>query len=154
MGVSNRTGTPWRGSHDIWILNEIAHLYDLLESGDGGIFKTARSSTLTWINGNGYIRSKETFGILPFQDTTRAALGFSAFNPSLANSIPIRHAYLASQQDVLYAVLPIHTNEEHALFKLLAALPGGLFAGVGEPDWQKVAVTWAEHCDGKIYRIS
>lgn len=128
------------------MLNEISSLTSALDSSD--LFRGGPSETPIWVNSNAYVRLSETFGILPFRDDTRRALGFAPYSPELAQGVQTKHRYLACQQDVLYSVLPIHTHEEHALFCLLVSQPGGAFGGRTEPNWLNLAVTWTNHSNG------
>lgn len=147
VGFFNRTGLRWHGSKDIWVLNEIAHLTDVLNS--KGRFTGSQPARVPWVNGNAYVRSGETFGILPLSDESRSAMGMKAFSGSLAKEQKLRHTYLAQRQNVLYAVLPMHSSEEYSLFRLLVNSPDGLFSGTHEPNWLAVTVVWSKHADGQ-----
>ena len=79
-----------------------------------------------------------------------------AFNREYARGMKIRHQYLATQQNTLVAVLPVHTKAERALFKSLVADPKGLFAKERMPSWEAVAAQWSELVDGQdiFYKVS
>src|SRR5208283_277530 len=146
VGTFNRTGSRYQGSFDIWTRNRISHLLDMTSGkftsvppnfGPGG-----------WVNGNQYVQSKEVFGILPLPEISRRSLGMLVYHPDFAKEKKIRHNYLATKQNARFAILPIHTKEERALFRLLIADLNGFFAGKKEPDWQAVAARWSSHADG------
>jgi hypothetical protein len=46
------------------------------------------------------------------------------------------------------AILPVHTSQERALFRILVKKPNGLFSGTRQPDWIAVTVEWSQYCDG------
>lgn len=79
-----------------------------------------------------------------------------AYHPQFAKDRKMRHAYLAIKQNTRIAVLPIHTQAERALFRLLIADLFGLFSRNKEPNWQALATQWATHSEGiKIfYKVS
>jgi hypothetical protein len=101
-----------------------------------------------WVNGNDYIRSQETFGILPLSDTARARLGFLPYHAEFAKQPKIHHNNLANYQATRIAVLPVHTMEEHALYRLFIQQKAGLFSGIRQPNWVDFAVEWSTQCNG------
>jgi hypothetical protein len=101
-----------------------------------------------WVNGNDYERSGESFGILPLSEATRVKLGMLAYHPNFARDKKIRHRYLAQQQKTRMAILPVHTTEERALFRLLVQRSDGLFSGPNQPNWVAVAVEWNKASNG------
>ncbi len=152
VGTLNRTGKPYQGSYDIWLRNRIASLTD--ETASAFIPRTTTSESLSrsidcWVNGNDYERTTEVFGLLPLPDATRTKLGMLPYRSDFARSEKIRHPYLAAQQRTLVAILPIHTPEERALFRILAKRPNGPFSGPRQPNWITVAQEWSTYCDGK-----
>lgn len=109
-----------------------------------------------WVNGNHYQRTKEVFGILPVAKARADQLGMHPYNSNYATKKPIKHQYLAAQQNTLVAVIPVHTKVERALFHGLVADNQGLFSGTQPPKWETVAVTWNQHADGQaiFYKVS
>lgn len=87
-----------------------------------------------WVNGSNYIHSEEVFGILPIPSDMRE--------------------HLASQQNTLNAVVPVHTKAERGLFKLLVSHLA--IAEKHQPNWETMAVQWSSHTDGKtiFYKVS
>ena len=154
VGTLNRTGKPYIGSYDIWNKNKISDLLDILvcrfttppkDLGPGG-----------WVNGNKYVRSQESFGVLPIAEEVQTKLGMLVYHPAYASTLKIRYPYLAARQGTRTTVVPIHTKAERILFKMLVHEKDGLFAGEREPNWDTVAVRWAGHSDGIniFYKVS
>lgn len=135
-------------------MNRNSHLQEITAD----LFQPGRmpSFMIGWVNGNDYETTNETFGILPLSDVTRAKLQMLPYNPQLARDLKIRHQHLAQEQKTQFAVLPIHTPEEQALYRTLAKRPDGLFAGKTQPNWVAVAQDWARFCDGIyiFYKVS
>jgi len=77
------------------------------------------------------------------------------FNAQHANKEKISHADLAREQDTWSAVLPIHTTEEKALYRLLLST-NHVFSGPSAPNWVSVAQTWSKHVNniGIFYKVS
>lgn len=109
-----------------------------------------------WVNGNKYLESEESFGVLPIAEDIQTKLGMLAYHPGYATTMKIRYPYLAARQGTRTAVVPIHTKAERILFKMLIHETNGLFAGKREPNWDTVAVRWAGHSDGVniFYKVS
>jgi hypothetical protein len=109
-----------------------------------------------WVNGNNYMCSIETFGIMPIPEITHQYLGMVPFDPKHVETQKIRHAYLAQAQGTLCAILPIHTHEERVLFRDLASLDTGPLAGPKQPDWYVVTQMWSSYCNGinVFYKVS
>jgi hypothetical protein len=101
-----------------------------------------------WVNGDEYEGSNESFGILPLSETARTHLGMLVYHPDFAKEKHIHHSYLAQHQQTRVAVLPVHTAQERALFRLLVKSENGLFSGRKEPNWVTVTVEWSRYCDG------
>ncbi|KAF8633831.1 hypothetical protein AX17_004351 [Amanita inopinata Kibby_2008] len=152
VGTLNRTGSPYRGSYDIWTQNRISDLLDRLTTS----FAT-RPSTFGpggWVNGNNYQPSTEIFGVLPISKEQKARLGMHDFNAEYAKATKTRYQKLAIQQNTLVAVVPVHTKAERELFRAMIAVSGkegdgdGLFTGKAQPNWETVAARWNEHAEG------
>ncbi|EPQ50510.1 hypothetical protein GLOTRDRAFT_133880 [Gloeophyllum trabeum ATCC 11539] len=146
VGTLNRTGVPYVGSFDIWVKNRISALLDITSSrfeslplnfGPGG-----------WVNGDLYAPSTEVFGILALPDYKRLELGMLPYHHQFAIEQKIRHRQLAFRQNARIAILPVHTSNERALFKLLITGVHGCFGAQKEPQWDLLAVEWAKHANG------
>ncbi|KAG6894804.1 hypothetical protein C0992_004572, partial [Termitomyces sp. T32_za158] len=146
VGTLNRTGVPYKGSFDIWTQNRISQLLDVTSTrftsnppnfGPGG-----------WVNGNNFVRSTEVFGILPLPPDFRMKLGMLVYHSQFAREGKIRHDYLAQRQNTRMAILPIHTQHERGLFRLLMAKSDGPFSGRSEPNWICLAEEWNGHANG------
>ena len=149
VGTFNRTGKPYQGSFDVWVRNQITKLIDLTR---GAFTNPNEASVVSWLNGNNYEQSRETFGILPLPRASQITLGMLQYSEEYATGEKIKHPNLAKQQQTQVAILPIHTPEERALFRLLVSMPNGPFSGESQPNWVAMASRWAEHCDGmKIF---
>jgi hypothetical protein len=146
VGTLNRTGMEYLGSFDIWTKNRISYLLDLTSTK----FKSlpATFGPGGWVNGNNFVRSTEVFGILPMPEQLRDNVGMTPYNPQFAQEHKIHHQYLAMRQNTQFAVLPIHTKAERALFKLLLNEAQGVFTGRKEPNWPNLAARWSTHSDG------
>ena len=125
VGTFNRTGKPYQGSFDIWERNRIAKLIDLTRD---LFIDPNEASGVSWINGNDYQQSWETFGILPLPHASQATLGMHHYSDDYATGEKIKHAHLAKQQQTHVAILPVHTPAEQALFRLLVSMPNGPFS--------------------------
>lgn len=153
VGYFNRTGLSWPGSCDIWILNKLAHITEQLELLD--VFQAPENRRYLWINGDAYVRSKETFGILPLSSHARTEMTMQTYDPQFAQAQKMRHQYLASKQLTKFAVLPVHTREEKSLFRMFVGDPKGLFSGPHEPKWLALTAKWSSHADGRniFYKV-
>jgi hypothetical protein len=101
-----------------------------------------------WVNGNDYERSSETFGILPVLEDARRKLSMLPYHSEHAATMKIHHADLAKLQGTRSAVLPVHTNEEKALYQMLIQTKDGHFTGLSPPNWITLARQWSDHSDG------
>ena len=146
VGTLNRTGRADQGSHDIWTRNYIAELLDRTAAAFKPNMKHV--SMIGWVNGNEYQQSAETFGILPLAEDMRVKLGMSPYHHTYATETKIRHRYLAEHQQTRVAVLPIHTQQERSLYRLLVKQQNGLFSGTKQPNWVAVACEWSKYADG------
>ena len=146
VGTLNRTGKPYLGSHDIWTRNRIARLVDITTDVMRPPYQECR--LITWLNGDDFEPARESFGILPFTPATRMKIGMSPYQAEYAKGCKIKHDYLAGQQQTLVAVLPVHTVEEKALYRLLLKSNTGQFSGEKQPDWITLAQEWQRHANG------
>lgn len=104
-----------------------------------------------WVNGSFYLPTAETVGILPVPADIRAASGMTEFNANLDNTQ--QHSYLAKMQGTHKAILPVHTPEEHTLFRNLMKVNSDFISH----NWKAAAVLWNEHADREqkvFYKVS
>ena len=101
-----------------------------------------------WVNGNDYELASETFGVLPLSDDTRAKFGMLVYHPDFARECKIRHPHLAQLQQTRMAILPVHTPEEKALYRLFLNDTAGHFAGKKQPNWITLTQQWSARCNG------
>ncbi|KAG2113631.1 hypothetical protein BD769DRAFT_1673635 [Suillus cothurnatus] len=80
----------------------------------------------TWLNGDEFEPARESLA-------------------EYAKGCKIKHNYLARQQQILVAVLPIHTIKEKALYWLLLKNNTGQFSGKKQPNWITLAQEWQHH---------
>jgi hypothetical protein len=108
-----------------------------------------------WVNGNDYERASETFGVLPLSGDTRTKLGMLEYHPDFAKDFEIRHPHLTQLQRTRMAILPVHTPEEKALYRLFVNDNTGHFAGDKQPNWIIFAQQWSARCNGKtiFYKV-
>ena len=107
------------------------------------------------MNGNNYKRSTESFGILPFDDGVQLQLSMLPYHHTFALEHKMRHRYLSKRQGTRFAVLPVHTQSEHALFQLYANT-SPQFSGPCGPDFAALASNMNDHADGLtiFYKVS
>jgi hypothetical protein len=107
------------------------------------------------LNTNDFDPAQESFGILPLAESLRQKLGMSTYQSDYAAGCKIKHNYLAKQQQTLVAVLPIHTPEEKALYRLLIKDKHGQFSQRTQPNWISLAQEWQRHANGKeiFYKV-
>jgi hypothetical protein len=111
------------------------------------------SSTLKgWVNGNLYVQTTETFGILPVPSNVQESTDILPFDPNLVLK---RHGYLARKQGTRFAVLTLHTDEEKKLFSRLMNTENSFKRPQG-PDWAIAVRIWNQNADGKtiFYKVS
>ena len=110
----------------------------------------------TWLNGDDFEPANESFGILPFSEEIRSKLGMHLYHSEYAKGNKIQHQYLAESQQTLIAVLPVHTSEEKALYRLLIKKATGEFSGKRQPNWINLASDWQRQADGKniFYKVN
>ncbi|KAF9061755.1 hypothetical protein BDP27DRAFT_1369379 [Rhodocollybia butyracea] len=109
VGDKNRNKRSVPGSYDIWNRNRLASLIDRAEHA----FKhPLKPPVVGWVNGNDYERSSESFGILSLSLSVQRKLG-------------IKHYELAKRQGTRMAILPLHTSEEFAIWRVLVKQPHG-----------------------------
>ncbi|KAH8068402.1 hypothetical protein BXZ70DRAFT_1069038 [Cristinia sonorae] len=75
------------------------------------------------------------------------------YHTAFAKNTGIRHRELALRQNTRYAVLPIHTAAERALFRFMITQLGSSRKENGTsttaPNWHVMATQWSAHCDGR-----
>ncbi|OBZ76307.1 hypothetical protein A0H81_03601 [Grifola frondosa] len=148
VGTLNRTGQPYQGSYDIWTRNRLSRLVDQIDNLNAFKATSIGHSMTGWVNGNDYERSAESIGILPLSDSARAQLGMLPFSADFVLKQKPQHAHLAKQQQTLIAVLPLHTREERALYRMLIKTRSAHFMGRTQPNWVALANEWSQQSDG------
>ncbi|KAJ7158821.1 hypothetical protein C8R46DRAFT_1224735 [Mycena filopes] len=139
VGTFNSTGERYKGHYSIWLTNELQELTYYVQD----ILINPQLIT-GWVNGNLYQQSNETTGVLPIPEDVRRKYGMAIFDASL-DLKKERHRYLASLQCTRKAVLPIHNDDEKALFRKLM---GGSFGDLGSSAGADKAVRlWNAYAD-------
>jgi hypothetical protein len=108
-----------------------------------------------WINSDDYVRSPETFGILPLSQASRETLNMQPYLDEFARLEKIHHTDLARLQQTCVAILPIHTSSERSLFGTLLSQKGSSLMSRTQPNWVAFACEWSKHVNGKtiFYKV-
>lgn len=107
-----------------------------------------------WVNGNFYVPTSESLGILPIPDDVRDLSGMIKYDPFLDSRQ--KYSYLASRQGTQKPVLPVHTPEEQALFRFLLQYELSFNPCAGEPNWRSAVKVWnskADHEELIYYKV-
>ena len=150
VGTFNSTGRKHRGHYSIWTTNTLQERVLYLRS-----HFTNPCEIKGWTNGNLYIQTEERLGILPLPEDVRRLSGMSKYNPNLNTKHP--HRYLARMQGTLKAILPIHTTEEHALFRKLMIEDSAFNSKDAGPSWKLAVRVWNKYADKNdniFYKVS
>jgi hypothetical protein len=148
----NRTGHRYIGHFDVPLKNRVASLRQRTShalSDNGGVLSSG------WVNGDDYEEMQEPFGILPFDDDTLKRSGMLPFSSMFVKENNIRYVHLSQMQGTQFAVLPVHSREERALFQAYAE-SSPMFAGPQQPDFAALAALINGHADGThiFYKVS
>jgi hypothetical protein len=97
-----------------------------------------------WVNGNYYVPTTETLGILPIPLEIRESSGMASYVSGPISNIKTgekkkrqRHDFLAQMQGTRKPVLPIHTNAEKLMFRTLMKNREFNPPNVSEPPWNR-----------------
>jgi hypothetical protein len=105
------------GHFDITLKNCVTALLDQLVHSD--VFNNEHSTGCGgWVNGNNYEDPGETFGIIQFDPKKCETYGILSNNPQSAHNVKTHHQWLAKCQGTMFAVVLVHTPEEHDIFAL------------------------------------
>ena len=150
VGTLNRTGHVYDDHFDIWLINRrqerLIYLEDVL-------LKPIHIEG--WVNGNLYLPTSETIGILPVPSELRAESSMTEFNTNIDQKR--KHAYLASMQGTRKAILPVHTPAEHDLFTTFMKKNEAFNSRSAGPQWKecvRVWNTWADTTDDVFYKVA
>ena len=144
VGIKNSTGQSYKGHTSIWITNRLQELCVYLEEVLINVIPITG-----WVNGNLYVATNETLGILPIPGDVRDSSGMAPF-VDIADStkkLP-KHKFLAEMQGTHKAILPVHTSSEKGLFRTLMEndrhfnLPDGSL-----PNWNQATRVWNAWAD-------
>ncbi|KAF7293600.1 3'-5' exonuclease domain-containing protein [Mycena indigotica] len=112
VGHFNSTGRKFAGHDSIWLSNKIQELEIAL----GEHYNKAPLS-LPWVNGNLYVKSKQTVGIIHLPASVCSSVDIQPFRET--HDTKQKQAYLAKMQGTRKPVLPVHTVAEKKLFTKL-----------------------------------
>ncbi|EKM73525.1 hypothetical protein AGABI1DRAFT_134593 [Agaricus bisporus var. burnettii JB137-S8] len=98
-----------------------------------------------WVNGNLYVPTSESLGILPIPDDIRDLSGMMKYIPSLDSGQ--KYSYLASRQGTRKPILPVHTPEERTLFRFFLHHEPLFTPCAGEPNWRAAVKVWNSKAD-------
>jgi len=140
------------GHFDVLLKNRVS---SLLEATSRYFNRDPQVGYGQWVNGNNYKRTTESFGILPFDDNTQKHFSMLPYSRVFAEEQKIRHRFLSERQGTRFAVLPIHTRSERAIFQLYANTSPH-FARSESPNFTALASDMNMHADGlsTFYKVS
>lgn len=107
-----------------------------------------------WVNGNLYVPTAETTGILSIPSELQAESRMIKFDPNLDRKQP--HAYLAEKQHTRKAILPVHTPAEIELFSTLMRNDDAFISQSSGPRWFECVRSWnskANEQDNIFYKV-
>jgi hypothetical protein len=140
VGTYNSTGQKYCGHFSIWITNRLQERLIYLEDILSNLVYIRG-----WVNGNLYLPTSETIGILPVPPELRAESKMADFNVNIDQKQ--RHAYLASMQGTRKAILPVHTPAEHDLFNTLMKTNEAFTSRSAGPRWTECVRVWNRLAD-------
>ncbi|KAJ7182091.1 hypothetical protein C8R46DRAFT_1210641 [Mycena filopes] len=109
VGHFNSTGHKYTGHDSIWLLNEIQELEITL-----GEHYNIPPAALAWVNGNLYVQTEQTAGIIQIPKSVRESVKIQPYNQETDSKQ--KQAYLAKMQGTRKPVLPVLTAAEKQLF--------------------------------------
>ena len=145
IGTKNTTGEPYQGHLYIWVTHDLQARRSALKD------MLVNPTEITgWVNGNYYVSTTETLGILPIPLEIRESSGMAAYvSGPIANiktgerKKPQRHDFLAQIQGTRKPVLPIHTIAERHMFQTLMTKNREFNPpNVSEPPWNEAVKVW------------
>ncbi|KAJ7662182.1 hypothetical protein DFH06DRAFT_1325495 [Mycena polygramma] len=159
-GSRHREGVEYDGHYDPWIEDDIDIVFQSLP------FDAPRQTRPGYLNVSLFKKTHESFIVaalpqivrdnyniprhaqLPSTDEKNNAILNMPF-AGLSGARSDRYDFLASAQDTKFAVTPLHTNEEYALFNKELRPSGEFSVAKGPPDFKRMAQWWSERVDGK-----
>ncbi|KAJ7676813.1 hypothetical protein DFH06DRAFT_942686, partial [Mycena polygramma] len=155
-GSLHRDGIVYDGHYDPWIEDDNDILYQSLP------FDNPRETHPGYVNVSLFQPTQESFFISELPQHIRDSYNIPPRDSPRINSsiapLPLvdlsggrtcRYEFLAASQNTKFALTPIHTNEEYALYNS-AARPGGQFGNSsGPPNFKEMAKWWSTRVNGK-----
>ncbi|KAF7323784.1 3'-5' exonuclease domain-containing protein [Mycena kentingensis (nom. inval.)] len=112
VGHFNSTGKKYTGHDSIWLTNKIQELEITL-----GEHYSKPAPALSWVNGNLYVQSEQSVGIVKIPQSVCASVKIQPYHHT--EDQQQKQAYLARMQGTRKPVLPVHTLAEKKLFSHL-----------------------------------
>jgi hypothetical protein len=120
-----------------------------------------------WVNGNYYVPTTETLGILPIPTEIRESSGMASYvfrpiiNLKTGEKKKLqRHDFLAKMQGTRKPVLPVHTMAERLMFRTLISQNREFNPpNVSEPPWNQAVKVWnasvdeSDETSGLYYKV-
>jgi len=168
VGTLHKTGREYLGHYDPWLEHEISE-----KRADIPWAKPPFTSVLSAysINPFAFPPTREQFGITCIPGINRLEFDFSGPAPILAEDASLSimnvypstlhlsklkgkcndvYSYLAAAQHTKFAVTPLHTKEEYALYTEVVARGGEQWCPQsGKPAFHKFATWWSSQANGK-----
>ncbi|KAF9218760.1 hypothetical protein BS17DRAFT_822460 [Gyrodon lividus] len=124
VSTQNRMGHRYIGHFNVPLKNEITALQQCTQN---TLAQSADIGYGNWVNGKDYAQTKETFGVLPFDEMTQAQNGMLPYSSTFTKENDIHHQFLA------YVELSPH------------------FTSPAKPDFAALACQMNEHTDGQQF---
>ncbi|KAJ7152904.1 hypothetical protein C8R46DRAFT_912792, partial [Mycena filopes] len=156
-GSRHRDGIEYDGHYDHWIEDEIDILFQSLP------FDEPRQSRPGYINLSLFRPTQESFFISEFPQQLREKYNIPPHEKpprvetTEISALPLvklsgartnHYEFLAAAQNTKFALVPIHTDEEYALFNK-AVRPGGQFSTPnGPPNFVQLTQWWSSRVNG------
>ncbi|KAI8080946.1 hypothetical protein BDF21DRAFT_493265 [Thamnidium elegans] len=153
VGSKNEYGVPHVGHYGPWLTQRLNKLKMKLGHSFRGTYHDSEGNALFYKDG------EETFGVCqiplqlannyrmePYNDTpttNNSTCHYSSANIEQLCTLP---CYLAILQNILFAVVPIHTAEERRFFKTLLDSNPRFGAGT-KPNRDELCVVWSGYCN-------
>ncbi|KAJ7461210.1 hypothetical protein FB451DRAFT_1498462 [Mycena latifolia] len=155
-GSRHKEGVEYNGHYDPWIEDDIDIVYQSLP------FDTPRKTRPGYVNVSLFKPTHESFILTKLPQDVCDEYDIprnpeTTSNSGLVPSLPLvdlsgartnRYKFLASAQNIKFALTPIHTNQEYALFNKALRTGGPFAAANGKPDFKKMALWWSSKVNG------
>ncbi|KAJ7060532.1 hypothetical protein C8F01DRAFT_988939, partial [Mycena amicta] len=156
-GSLHNHGVVYKGHYDHWIEDDIDTVYRSLP------FEQPRQHHPGYVNVSLFRPTHESFILATIPDSVSNAYNIPRYsqpsdNVGRGENLPIvhlsgartnRYEFLVAAQNTKFALTPLHTNTEYALFNSALRANGPFAAIQGAPKFKDFAVWWSGQVDGK-----